>query len=38
VRATERLLPIEDPAEREARRMIREVEERVRRSVEERRE
>jgi len=35
VRATERLLPIEDPAEREARRMIREVEERVRRSAEE---
>ncbi len=30
VRGTERLLPIEDPAEREARRIIREVEERKR--------
>lgn len=30
VRATERLLPIEDPNERVARRVIREVEERVR--------
>jgi hypothetical protein len=35
VRATERLLPIEDPAEREARRLIREVEESVRRAREE---
>ena len=35
VRATERLLPIEDPAEREARRLIREVEESVRRASEE---
>jgi hypothetical protein len=35
VRATERLLPIEDPAEREARRFIREVEESVRRAREE---
>jgi hypothetical protein len=35
VRATERLLPIEDPAEREARRLLREVEERARRMVEE---
>jgi len=30
VRGTERLLPIEDPDEREARRIIREVEERTR--------
>jgi hypothetical protein len=30
VRATERLLPVEDPHEREARRLIREVEDRVR--------
>lgn len=30
VRATERLLPIEDPNEREARRIIREVEDRQR--------
>ena len=29
VRATERLLPVEDPHEREARRVIREVEERA---------
>jgi len=35
VRATERLLPVEDPNEREARRIIREVEESVRRSTEE---
>jgi hypothetical protein len=30
VRATERLLPVKDPHEREARRLIREVEDRVR--------
>ena len=35
VRATERLLPIEDPHEREARRVIREVEERAREMTDE---
>jgi hypothetical protein len=35
VRGTERLLPIEDPLEREARRIIREVEESRRRMLEE---
>jgi hypothetical protein len=35
VRATERLLPIEDPDEREARRIAREVEDRKRRMIEE---
>ena len=35
VRATERLLPIEDPDEREARRIIREVEESRRRAVDD---
>lgn len=35
VRATERLLPIEDPHEKEARRLIREVEERTREMREE---
>ena len=35
VRATERLLPIEDPNEREARRIIREVEESRRRAMDE---
>ena len=35
MRATERLLPIEDPDEREARRIIREVEESRRRAVDE---
>lgn len=35
VRATERLLPIEDPAERAARDLIREIEERHRRMTEE---
>ena len=35
VRGTERLLPIEDPLEREARRIIREVEESRRRLLEE---
>ena len=35
VRATERLLPIEDPHEREARRLIREIEERQREVIEE---
>jgi hypothetical protein len=35
VRATERLLPIEDPNERTARRLIREVEERKREMMEE---
>jgi hypothetical protein len=35
VRATERLLPIEDPAEREVRRLLREVEEEARRAAEE---
>lgn len=35
VRATERLLPIEDPAERAARELLREVEESHRRMVEE---
>ena len=35
VRATERLLPIEDPAERAARELIREVEESMRRAAEE---
>jgi hypothetical protein len=38
VRATERLLPIEDPNEREARRVIREVEERAREMRDEWRE
>lgn len=35
VRGTERLLPIEDPREREARRILREVEERKREMLEE---
>lgn len=35
VRVTERLLPIEDPAERAARELIREVEESMRRAAEE---
>jgi hypothetical protein len=35
VRGTERLLPIEDPAERAARDLIREVEESMRRAAEE---
>ncbi|HSM08260.1 MAG TPA: hypothetical protein VLA33_04500 [Gemmatimonadota bacterium] len=35
VRGTERLLPIEDPHEREARRIVREVEERKREMLEE---
>ncbi len=35
VRATERLLPIEDPAEREARRILREVQESHGRMIEE---
>lgn len=35
VRATERLLPVEDPREREARRIVREVEERKREMLEE---
>jgi hypothetical protein len=35
VRATERLLPIEDPNEREARRLLREVEESHRRMTDE---
>jgi hypothetical protein len=35
VRATERLLPIEDPNEREARRLVREIEERKREMMEE---
>ena len=35
VRATERLLPIEDPVEREARRILREVQESHRRMIEE---
>ena len=35
VRSTERLLPIEDPAERAARELIREVEESMRRAAEE---
>ena len=35
VRATERLLPIEDPDEREARRIVREMEERKRQMMEE---
>ncbi len=35
VRATERLLPIEDPDEREARRVVREMEERKREMMEE---
>lgn len=35
VRTTERLLPIEDPAERAARELIREVEESMRRAAEE---
>lgn len=35
VRATERLLPIEDPREREARRILREIEERKREMIEE---
>jgi len=35
VRATERLLPIEDPAERAARDLLREMEERHRRMIEE---
>ena len=35
VRATERLLPIEDPAERAARDLLREIEERHRRMIEE---
>lgn len=35
VRGTERLLPIEDPKEREARRLIREMEERKRRMMED---
>jgi len=35
VRVTERLLPVEDPDEREARRIIREAEERKRAMMEE---
>jgi hypothetical protein len=35
VRATERLLPIEDPNEREARRIVREMEERKREMLKE---
>ena len=35
VRATERLLPIEDPHERETRRLLREVEERHRQMTDE---
>lgn len=35
VRGTERLLPIEDPDEREARRIVREMEERKREMLEE---
>ena len=35
VRVTERLLPVEDPSEREARRIIREAEERKRAMTEE---
>jgi len=35
VRATERLLPIEDPNEREARRIVREMEERKREMIKE---
>jgi len=35
VRVTERLLPVEDPGEREARRIIREAEERKRAMMEE---
>jgi hypothetical protein len=35
VRVTERLLPIENPAERAARELIREVEERMRQAAEE---
>lgn len=35
VRGTERLLPIEDPREREARRILREIEERKREMLEE---
>ena len=35
VRTTQRLLPIEDPAERAARELIREVEESLRRAAEE---
>ena len=35
VRGTERLLPIEDPAERETRRLLREMEERHREMIEE---
>lgn len=38
VRATERLLPIEDPEEREARRIVREVEDSKRRMTEQWRE
>jgi hypothetical protein len=35
VRGTERLLPIEDPREREARRILREIEEREREMLDE---
>ena len=35
VRSTERLLPIKDPGEREARRLLRELEERKREMMEE---
>ncbi len=35
VRATERLLPIEDPHEREAKRIVREVEESRRQTIDE---
>jgi hypothetical protein len=35
VRSTERLLPIEDPREREARRILREIEERKREMLDE---
>ena len=35
VRATERLLPIEDPAERAARKLLREMDEQHRRMIEE---
>lgn len=35
VRVTERLLPIEDPVERESRRVVREAEERARELLEE---